>query len=241
MPELPEVEVVRRGLASWVRGRTITGVEVLDARSVRRHAAGPEDLAGNLEGALVTDVVRRGKFLWLPLVEASAVTGPGNNDGVPHLALMAHLGMSGQLLMEDSSLPDEKHLKVRFSLSRAADAAGDPMPSELRFVDQRIFGGVFLTDLVPHPTALPAACPKPRCRWWRRRRRTLPGTRWIRRSPLKTSTAACGPGGPGSNVPCWTRAWFPVWETFTRTSRCGRPGCILPGLPTLCAGPTRCG
>ena len=155
MPELPEVEVVRRGLASWVRGRTITGVQILDPRSVRRHAAGPEDLAGNLEGAVVTDVVRRGKFLWLPLVEAAAVTGPGHDDGVPHLALMAHLGMSGQLLMEDSSLPDEKHLKVRFTLSPATDAAGVPMPAELRFVDQRIFGGVFLTDLVPTPDSEP--------------------------------------------------------------------------------------
>ena len=168
MPELPEVEVVRRGLAQWVRGRTITGVDILDPRSVRRHAAGPEDLIGNLEGAVVTDVVRRGKFLWLPLLEASppssraggvsadagvsAGTGVhGHDDGVPHLALMAHLGMSGQLLMEDSSLPDEKHLKVRFSLSAAADDAGAPMPAELRFVDQRIFGGVFLTDLVPTP------------------------------------------------------------------------------------------
>ncbi|MCC3275100.1 MULTISPECIES: bifunctional DNA-formamidopyrimidine glycosylase/DNA-(apurinic or apyrimidinic site) lyase [unclassified Arthrobacter] len=148
MPELPEVEVVRRGLASWVRGRTITGVEILDARSVRRHAAGPEDLAGNLEGAVVTDVVRRGKFLWLPLVEE-------DHDGVPSLALMAHLGMSGQLLMEDSALPDEKHLKVRFSLSPAVDDAGAAMPSELRFVDQRIFGGVFLTDLVPTPDGAP--------------------------------------------------------------------------------------
>ncbi|MCC3278926.1 bifunctional DNA-formamidopyrimidine glycosylase/DNA-(apurinic or apyrimidinic site) lyase [Arthrobacter sp. zg-Y40] len=148
MPELPEVEVVRRGLASWVRGRTITGVEILDARSVRRHAAGPEDLVGNLEGAVVTDVVRRGKFLWLPLVEE-------DHDGVPSLALMAHLGMSGQLLMEDSALPDEKHLKVRFSLSPAVDDAGAAMPSELRFVDQRIFGGVFLTDLVPTPDGAP--------------------------------------------------------------------------------------
>ena len=70
MPELPEVEVVRRGLASWVRGRTITSVDVLDPRSVRRHALGPEDFAGNLEGATVLDVVRRGKFLWMPLADS---------------------------------------------------------------------------------------------------------------------------------------------------------------------------
>ncbi|MBO0896004.1 bifunctional DNA-formamidopyrimidine glycosylase/DNA-(apurinic or apyrimidinic site) lyase [Arthrobacter sunyaminii] len=157
MPELPEVEVVRRGLASWVRGRTITGVDILDPRSVRRHAAGPEDLVGNLEGAVVTDVVRRGKFLWMPLVEASVVDAvqDADDDGVPRLALMAHLGMSGQLLMEDPHLPDEKHLKVRFTLSPAVTADGTPMPSELRFVDQRIFGGVFLTDLLPTPDGAP--------------------------------------------------------------------------------------
>ena len=178
MPELPEVEVVRRGLASWVRGRTITGVEILDSRSVRRHAAGPEDLRGNLEGAVVTDVARRGKFLWMPLVEAepaapsgasgaSAATSvssvtesaapslPSADDGVPRLALMAHLGMSGQLLMEDPHLPDEKHLKVRLTLSPAVSADGTPMPAELRFVDQRIFGGVFLTDLQPTPDGAP--------------------------------------------------------------------------------------
>ncbi|MCC9145746.1 MULTISPECIES: bifunctional DNA-formamidopyrimidine glycosylase/DNA-(apurinic or apyrimidinic site) lyase [unclassified Arthrobacter] len=160
MPELPEVEVVRRGLASWVRGRTITGVEVVDPRSVRRHAAGPEDLKGNLEGAVVADVVRRGKFLWLPLLEgrsSSIVPSPAGtaDDVVPSFALMAHLGMSGQLLMEDSALPDEKHLKVRFTLSPALDASGAAMPDELRFVDQRIFGGVFLTDLVPTPDGAP--------------------------------------------------------------------------------------
>ncbi|MCQ1950578.1 bifunctional DNA-formamidopyrimidine glycosylase/DNA-(apurinic or apyrimidinic site) lyase [Arthrobacter sp. zg-Y859] len=157
MPELPEVEVVRRGLASWVRGRTITGVEVVDPRSVRRHAAGPEDLVGNLEGAVVADVVRRGKFLWLPLLESAptpSVPTPAD-DVVPSFALMAHLGMSGQLLMEDSALPDEKHLKVRFTLSPAVDASGAAMPDELRFVDQRIFGGVFLTDLIPTPDGAP--------------------------------------------------------------------------------------
>lgn len=144
MPELPEVEVVRRGLARWVRGRTITGVDILDERSVRRHALGAEDLRGNLIGARVVDVARRGKFLWMPLEEASA-----GRTTEPKLALMAHLGMSGQLLVEDGSQPDEKHLKVRFILSPAAGDGGTAMPAELRFVDQRIFGGVFLTDLAP--------------------------------------------------------------------------------------------
>ncbi len=142
MPELPEVEVVRRGLVSWVRGRSITSVEVVDPRSLRRHTLGPEDFAGNLEGARVLDVVRRGKFLWMPLADTPA--GGSAAADMPSVALMAHLGMSGQLLMQDAGVPDEKHLKVRLRLSPS-----EGMPDQLRFVDQRIFGGLFLTSLVP--------------------------------------------------------------------------------------------
>ena len=146
MPELPEVEVVRRGLVNWVRGRTIESVEVLDPRSIRRHGLGTGDFIGNLEGATVADVVRRGKFLWLPLVDdARRQDGDtAEGTGLPAVALMAHLGMSGQLLMQDREVPDEKHLKVRFRLSHR-----DGMPEQLRFVDQRIFGGLFVTSLVP--------------------------------------------------------------------------------------------
>ncbi|MET4143460.1 bifunctional DNA-formamidopyrimidine glycosylase/DNA-(apurinic or apyrimidinic site) lyase [Arthrobacter sp. UYCo732] len=146
MPELPEVEVVRRGLVNWLRGRTITSVDVLDPRSLRRHTLGPEDFIGNLQGTTVTDVVRRGKFLWMPLREAPEIATADGFSGTaaPAIALMAHLGMSGQLLMQDPSVPDEKHLKVRLRLS-----PGDGMPGELRFVDQRIFGGLFVTDMVP--------------------------------------------------------------------------------------------
>ncbi|MEE9096789.1 bifunctional DNA-formamidopyrimidine glycosylase/DNA-(apurinic or apyrimidinic site) lyase [Pseudarthrobacter phenanthrenivorans] len=145
MPELPEVEVVRRGLVNWVRGRTTDAVEVLDPRSIRRHALGADDFIGNLEGALVSDVVRRGKFLWMPLADSTAaVAGEPGAVPAPKVALMAHLGMSGQLLMQDSSVPDEKHLKVRFRLSHR-----EGMPGQLRFVDQRIFGGLFVTGLVP--------------------------------------------------------------------------------------------
>lgn len=154
MPELPEVEVVRRGLVNWVRGRTIISVDVLDPRSVRRHLLGPEDFAGNLEGATVLDVVRRGKFLWMPLAEAEPVPSgvprePASGSALlrnnrPAVAVMAHLGMSGQLLVEDAAEPDEKHLKVRLRLSPS-----NGMPEELRFVDQRIFGGLFVTSLIP--------------------------------------------------------------------------------------------
>lgn len=137
MPELPEVEVVRRGLERWIAGRTITNVSVPDPRSIRRHSLGVADFRGNLEGATVVDVVRRGKFLWLPL----------SDDGTaaePHTALVAHLGMSGQLLVESPEQPHEKHLKVRLTFTPRDDA-----PAELRFVDQRIFGGMFVTALVP--------------------------------------------------------------------------------------------
>ncbi|MHA3704844.1 bifunctional DNA-formamidopyrimidine glycosylase/DNA-(apurinic or apyrimidinic site) lyase [Jatrophihabitans sp. YIM 134969] len=130
MPELPEVETVRAGLAHRVPGRTITGVEVHHPRSVRRHLAGADDFAARLLGRTVTDVRRRGKFLWLPL-------SPGDS------ALVGHLGMSGQLLVNDAAAPDPKHLHVRL---RFAD--GDP---EVRFVDQRTFGGMLADDLVPTP------------------------------------------------------------------------------------------
>jgi formamidopyrimidine-DNA glycosylase len=142
MPELPEVEVVRRGLERWVAGRSISEVSVPDLRSIRRHLLGTEDFRGNLVGATVLDVVRRGKFLWMPLTDDGAP--------VPHTALVAHLGMSGQLLMESPDQPHEKHLKVRLTLSPRSDA-----PAELRFVDQRIFGGLFVTSLVPTVDGLP--------------------------------------------------------------------------------------
>ncbi|MFC8304594.1 bifunctional DNA-formamidopyrimidine glycosylase/DNA-(apurinic or apyrimidinic site) lyase [Specibacter sp. NPDC057265] len=138
MPELPEVEVVRRGLERWIAGRQILDVSVPDPRSIRRHALGAEDFRGNLLGATVLDVVRRGKFLWLPLSDDPAASTP------PHTALVAHLGMSGQLLVESPEQPHEKHLKVRLTFSRRGDT-----PEELRFVDQRIFGGLFVTQLVP--------------------------------------------------------------------------------------------
>ncbi|MEV1011623.1 bifunctional DNA-formamidopyrimidine glycosylase/DNA-(apurinic or apyrimidinic site) lyase [Streptomyces sp. NPDC049881] len=123
MPELPEVEVVRRGLDRWVGGRVVTAAEVLHPRAVRRHVAGAVDFAERLRGVRVTDVRRRGKYLWLPLGE--------------ELALLAHLGMSGQLLVQRDGSPDEKHLRVRITFDDAARG-------ELRFVDQRTFGGLSL-------------------------------------------------------------------------------------------------
>lgn len=137
MPELPEVEVVRRGLADHMLDRTIAAVEVAHPRAVRRHVAGGDDFAGRLVRRTVTGARRRGKYLWLEL------------DGAAD-AVLAHLGMSGQLLVVDEGKPDERHLRIRF---RFADDG-----PELRFVDQRTFGGLSLHPLVPAApgTLLPA-------------------------------------------------------------------------------------
>lgn len=122
MPELPEVEVVRRGLEAHVVGRTVTAVDVLHPRPVRRHAAGAADFADRLAGRRFLAARRRGKYLWLPLDSGDALLG--------------HLGMSGQMLVQPADAPDERHLRVRFHLDG---------PHELRFVDQRMFGGLALS------------------------------------------------------------------------------------------------
>ncbi len=130
MPELPEVEVVRRGLERWVAGRTIATVEVHHPRAVRRHLEGVEHFVGSLTGRTLTDACRRGKYLWLPLAET---------DGTPSgRALVAHLGMSGQLLVEKPSQPLETHLRARFTFTDGG--------RELRFVDQRTFGGLAVEE-----------------------------------------------------------------------------------------------
>ncbi|GAA1371208.1 bifunctional DNA-formamidopyrimidine glycosylase/DNA-(apurinic or apyrimidinic site) lyase [Streptomyces beijiangensis] len=137
MPELPEVEVVRRGLERWVAGRTVAGVEVLHPRAVRRHLAGGEDFADALKGHRFGVARRRGKYLWLPLDDTDA-------------SVLGHLGMSGQLLVQPQEALDEKHLRirVRFTDSDSGSAAG-ALGTELRFVDQRTFGGLSLHPNTP--------------------------------------------------------------------------------------------
>ncbi|MFF3978854.1 bifunctional DNA-formamidopyrimidine glycosylase/DNA-(apurinic or apyrimidinic site) lyase [Streptomyces sp. NPDC001828] len=132
MPELPEVEVVRRGLERWVAGRTVADVEVLHPRAVRRHLAGGDDFAARLKGHRIGVARRRGKYLWLPLADTDA-------------SVLGHLGMSGQLLVQPEDAPDEKHLRIRV---RFQDDAG----TELRFVDQRTFGGLSLHDTAANST-----------------------------------------------------------------------------------------
>jgi formamidopyrimidine-DNA glycosylase len=133
MPELPEVEVVRRGLERWVSGRTVADVEVLHPRAVRRHLAGAADFAARLRGRTFGPAHRRGKYLWLPL-----------GDG---LSLLGHLGMSGQLLVQPDEAADEKHLRIRIRFVDGLLTSGGG--TELRFVDQRTFGGLSVHDCVP--------------------------------------------------------------------------------------------
>ena len=122
MPELPEVEVGRAGLERHVSGATITAVDVLHERPVRRHPSGARGFAAALTGRRIEGARRRGKYLWLPLDNGDAVLG--------------HLGMSGQMLVQTPAAPIERHLRVRFVLDGAAEGR------ELRFVDQRMFGGL---------------------------------------------------------------------------------------------------
>ncbi len=126
MPELPEVEVVRRGLQAEVAGKIITAIRVHHPRAVRRHEAGPADLTARLLGARVTGTDRRGKYLWLTL--------DGHDSDV---ALVVHLGMSGQMLLGE--VPRSDHVRIAALLDDG---------TTLSFVDQRTFGGWLLADLV---------------------------------------------------------------------------------------------
>ncbi|WP_374022171.1 DNA-formamidopyrimidine glycosylase [Mycobacterium sp. HNNTM2301] len=127
MPELPEVEVVRRGLQARVVGKTITAVRVHHPRAVRRHEAGPADLTARLLDARITGTDRRGKYLWLLL------DGPQD----PDTALVVHLGMSGQMLL--GQVPRADHVRISALLDDG---------TVLSFADQRTFGGWMLADLV---------------------------------------------------------------------------------------------
>lgn len=125
MPELPEVETVRAGLERHVVGRTVADVQVLHPRVVRRDLAGPAGFAAAMAGRTVKRAERRGKYLWLALDDDEA--------------LLAHLGMSGQLLVGDPDRPLSPHVRARFTFTD-----GGP---DLRFTDQRTFGHLMLCPL----------------------------------------------------------------------------------------------
>ncbi len=135
MPELPEVETVRAGLAPALTNATVKSIEILDVRSLKRHLAGPKDFEKTLVGSKILGVVRRGKFLWMPL----EIDG----EKLP-LALVGHLGMSGQMLLRKPGSPADK-------LTRVVIHAETPRGKELefRFIDQRIFGSLAIDELVP--------------------------------------------------------------------------------------------
>ncbi|WP_406816423.1 DNA-formamidopyrimidine glycosylase [Mycobacterium sp. M23085] len=130
MPELPEVEVVRRGLHAHVVGKTITAVRVHHPRAVRRHEAGPADLTARLLNARITGTDRRGKYLWL-LLDTEHVGQQSDT------ALVVHLGMSGQMLL--GAVPRAEHVRISALLDDG---------TVLSFADQRTFGGWMLADLV---------------------------------------------------------------------------------------------
>ncbi|MGP6172877.1 bifunctional DNA-formamidopyrimidine glycosylase/DNA-(apurinic or apyrimidinic site) lyase [Corynebacterium sp. A21] len=142
MPELPEVEVVRRGLAAHLLGAEFTTTEVLHPRANRGQEGSLPEL---LQGAVVTEVGRRGKYLWLNL-------GNGSTDGHSESALFVHLGMSGQMLVGQPGTVTSPHLRIRAEL-RAAN--GENL--ELSFVDQRTFGRWLHTDTTPEGVPEPAA------------------------------------------------------------------------------------
>ncbi len=122
MPELPEVEVLRRDLEKEVVGKKIKSVEVTGTRSVRRHK-NKKDFIGPLEGRKIVSVQRRGKYLVVRL------------DGPE--ALIVHLGMSGQLLRAKTArekAPKHTHVVIHFTQGGL-----------LRFVDPRTFGEMFVT------------------------------------------------------------------------------------------------
>ncbi|GAB3177693.1 bifunctional DNA-formamidopyrimidine glycosylase/DNA-(apurinic or apyrimidinic site) lyase [Nesterenkonia halophila] len=160
MPELPEVEVVRRGVERWAVGRRAARPVVHDVRSLRRHDDGVEDFAARVAGRTLDAARRRGKYLWIPLSAAGSPTTRPDGSARDE-ALVIHLGMSGQVLVQPDDAPAEKHLKVVVDLGDVPGdaAAGDGEPAtgsgrQLRFVDQRIFGGLQIRPLVPadHPS-----------------------------------------------------------------------------------------
>jgi len=128
MPELPEVETVRAGLQDTVTGAKVTRVEILDARSLRRHPANVGDFVETLTGRTIQAAVRRGKFLWLPL---------NQKKGEPQLALIGHLGMSGQILIRTPGFEEDPLTRIVIHLR-----AQDGLKYQMRFVDQRIFGSL---------------------------------------------------------------------------------------------------
>jgi formamidopyrimidine-DNA glycosylase len=139
MPELPEVETVRRGLSTLV-----AGYRIIEAHDLHPRAVKPESIAplSDLAGAKITGLNRRGKFLWFELDR-------------PYV-LAAHLGMSGQFLINRTDRPEAKHVRAQFQLKRAL------RNRELIFNDQRTFGWLSIEETIEGiPTSARHIAPDP--------------------------------------------------------------------------------
>jgi formamidopyrimidine-DNA glycosylase len=178
VPELPEVEVVRAGLEPAVTGARVAEVRVLEPRSLRRHPGPSEDFVARLTGRHLSGAVRRGKFLWFPIASPGAPLSGAQERGIgaadptrspviaasvhpafpaadarpaPEEALVAHLGMSGQMLLRAPDAPAERLSRAQLLLEHPAHG-----PLRLDFVDQRIFGSLAIDDLLVTRDGLPA-------------------------------------------------------------------------------------
>jgi formamidopyrimidine-DNA glycosylase len=138
VPELPEVETVRAGVEQHVVGRTVATAEVMNPRAVRRDLSGPDGFSAAMAGRTFLRAERRGKYLWFTLDDSEA--------------LLAHLGMSGQLLVGDPDRPLDPHVRARFTFTD-----GGP---DLRFTDQRTFGHLMMVPLA-YPDDRSRVVPEP--------------------------------------------------------------------------------
>jgi formamidopyrimidine-DNA glycosylase len=168
VPELPEVETVRAGVEQHVVGRTVAAAEVMNPRAVRRDLSGPDGFAAAMAGRTFLRAERRGKYLWFalddgsvprPMAKTAIVSGAepsvisrGDDPYPPGEALLAHLGMSGQLLVGDPDRPLDPHVRARFTFTD-----GGP---DLRFTDQRTFGHLMLVPLA-YPDDRSRVVPEP--------------------------------------------------------------------------------
>ena len=149
MPEFPEVEVVRAGLEPAVVNARVLSVDVWDERALTRHVGDGAGFSAALTGRVMSAVARRGKFLWLTLADDDSA----GNEGVGQagsVAVLAHLGMSGQLLLREPDAPRERHERIRIILDH-------PQRGELAvvFADQRTFGSLAIDILIPTPDQAP--------------------------------------------------------------------------------------
>ena len=203
MPELPEVEVVRAGLHPVVAGAVVTAVDVLDQRSLKRHRGPSDDFVDRLVGGTIDSAVRRGKFLWFPFEPAEPHEQP--------LALVAHLGMSGQVLLRSRDAEPDRLMRIRLEVE--SPSLG---PVRLAFVDQRIFGSMALDETVPTLDGRAAGFAGPRLlgsdaevaveAGTDARPTTTAGTdadpaAWVRRVPQQVSHIARDPLDPAFDEP----------------------------------------